>query len=149
RDHLARLGIVAEARRVRHPDEFVLDDRLCELERRRNDASQRVRIGAIGDDEEFAIDEPIGSRRKRRARERHRESTFSYFGFGHGNLLLSRVAAIVTWSGRRCACQRRPRRASANRTFRRPGARPRDPPPTARSRWFGKIRSPSTVPSTS
>jgi hypothetical protein len=36
-DYLAAFGIVAEARRIRHADEFVFDDRLVNLERLRHE----------------------------------------------------------------------------------------------------------------
>ena len=57
RDHLARFGVVAEAGRIRHADELVLDDRVGDLQRLGHDGAQRIHVGAIGDDQEFAVDE--------------------------------------------------------------------------------------------
>jgi hypothetical protein len=64
RNHLPGFGVVAEAGRVRHADEFVFDDRLGDFERLRHHGGQRIRVGAIGDDEIFAVEEPIGSPRE-------------------------------------------------------------------------------------
>ena len=86
-DHLAAFGVVAEAGRVRHADEFELDDRIGHLERRGNHRAQRVRIGPVRDDEELAIDEPVRPGRKRRAGQRHR--------VGALRLTSSSVIAIV------------------------------------------------------
>ena len=87
RDDLAALGIVAETIGIRHADELVLDQRFAfvEFERRRNDRSQLRRIGAIGDDQVFAIDETIRSRRIGRVRQRHRERTPHDFTLAHLN----------------------------------------------------------------
>src|SRR4029453_5818941 len=59
RDHLSALGVVAEAGRIRHADEFELDQRLVDLERLRNELAQLPRIRAVRDDEKFAMIEPI------------------------------------------------------------------------------------------
>ena len=73
RNDLARLGIVAEAGRIRHADEFVFHDRIDDLERLRHDALQRLTVRAVGDDQIFPVHEPIGTRRIGRVLERHRE----------------------------------------------------------------------------
>ena len=75
RDDLAALGIVAKAIGVRHADKFVFDQRFAfiKFERSRNDRSQLRRIGAICDDQVFAVDEAIRPRRIGRIGERHRE----------------------------------------------------------------------------
>jgi hypothetical protein len=64
RYHLAALGVVAETIRIRHADEFVLDQRfaLIQFERLRHDRPQLCRIGAICDDQVFAVNEPIRAR---------------------------------------------------------------------------------------
>ena len=72
RNHLPGFGVVAEAGGVRHPDEFVFDDGIGDLQRLRHHGGERFRIGAIGDDEIFAVEEAIGPRRKRRVGQRHR-----------------------------------------------------------------------------
>ena len=77
RNDLARLGVVAEAGRVRHADELVLDDRLVERQRLRNDGFESRLVGPVRDDQIFAVDEAIGSGRKRRARQRHREGALA------------------------------------------------------------------------
>src|SRR5262247_4901265 len=43
RDHLSALGVVAEAGRIRHADEFELDQWLVDLERLRNELAQLPR----------------------------------------------------------------------------------------------------------
>ena len=73
RDHLPGLGVIAEPRGIRHADELVLDNRFFDLQRFGNHRPQRVGVGAVGDDEELAVHEPVGARRKRGAGERHRE----------------------------------------------------------------------------
>jgi hypothetical protein len=75
RDHLAALGVIAEAGRIRHADEFVVHHRLDNLERFRHHPAQRLRIGAVADDEILSIDEAIGPGREGRARRRHGERT--------------------------------------------------------------------------
>ena len=65
RDHLPALGVIAEAVRIRHADEFVFHQRLAlvEFERLGHHGAQLHRIGAVGDDQVFAVDEPVRSRR--------------------------------------------------------------------------------------
>ena len=46
-------------------------------------AFERIGIGAIADDEELAVAEPIRAGRIGRARQRHRERAFSDFVFVH------------------------------------------------------------------
>jgi hypothetical protein len=72
RDHLSGFGVVAEPRRIRHTDEFVFDDRLGDFKRLRHDGGKCFGIGAVGDDEIFAVEESIRPRRKRGAGQRHR-----------------------------------------------------------------------------
>ena len=55
RDHLAAFRVVAKTGRVGHTDEFIFDDQLGHLKRRWNHLPQRVRLGAVSDDEEFAV----------------------------------------------------------------------------------------------
>ena len=74
---LSGLGVVAEPGRIRHADELVLDDRLVERKRLRHHRLERLPVRPVGDDEELAIDEPIGARRESRARQRHRKSAFA------------------------------------------------------------------------
>ena len=52
---------------------YLTSVRVVELERLRNDRAQLLRIGAIGDDQVFAVDEAIGSRRIGRTGQRHRK----------------------------------------------------------------------------
>ena len=52
--------VVAEAGRIRHADELVLDERLVERQRLRHDGFERRLIGPVGDDQIFAIDEAVG-----------------------------------------------------------------------------------------
>ena len=59
RNDLSALGVVAEAGRVRHADEFELHQRLIDFERLRHQLPQPLRIGAITDDEKFAIVEAV------------------------------------------------------------------------------------------
>src|SRR4029077_4434260 len=67
RDHLAGFGVVAETSGIWHADELVFDQRLIHLERLRYDRAHPIRIGSIGDDHEFSIDETIRARRVSRA----------------------------------------------------------------------------------
>ncbi len=76
RDHLPGFGVVAETGRVGHADEFVFDQRLGDLERLRHHGGERLGVGAVGDDEIFAVEEAIGPRRKRRVGQRHRIGGF-------------------------------------------------------------------------
>jgi hypothetical protein len=69
---MSGFGVVAETGRVGHPDELVFDDRLGDFKRLRYNSGEHFRIGAIGDDEIFAVKEAIGPGRKRGARQRHR-----------------------------------------------------------------------------
>src|SRR5262249_50862709 len=83
RDHLSALGVVAEARRIRHADEFELDQRLINLERLRNELAQLPRIRPVRDDKKFAMIEPIRSDRKSRIREWHRERPLAHLMLSH------------------------------------------------------------------
>jgi hypothetical protein len=47
---------------IRHPDELVFDQRLRHFERFGHHRGQRLRIGAIGDDEEFPVEKSIRPR---------------------------------------------------------------------------------------
>jgi hypothetical protein len=79
RDHLAALGVVAEAGRIRHADELVIHHRLDDLQRLRHHPAQRLRVGAVADDEVLAVDEAVGPGREGRAGQRHGEG-----GLPHG-----------------------------------------------------------------
>src|SRR5262249_43509935 len=82
-DHLSALGVVAEAGRIRHANEFELDQRLVDLERLGNELAPLPRIRAVRDDEKFAMIEAIWSDRKSRTRQRHRERPLSHVLFFH------------------------------------------------------------------
>src|ERR1700744_3069308 len=71
RDHLARFGVVTEARRIGHANELVLHERILDFQRLRHDRTQRIKVGTVGDDKELAVDEAIGAGREGRARKRH------------------------------------------------------------------------------
>src|SRR6516164_4131816 len=62
RNHLARLGVVAKARRIRHADEFVGDSVAGDFQRLRHHLAQPVGVGAVGDDHELTVVESIGTR---------------------------------------------------------------------------------------
>ena len=89
--------IVSESGRIRHADEFELHQRLFDLERFRHELAQFLRIGAIGDDQKFAMIEAIGTDRIGRARQRHGERPLSNLSFSHNDLLC--VAGEIRWSG--------------------------------------------------
>ncbi len=73
RDHEAGFGVAAEAGAVGHLDPFVMHDRLLDwLQRLGQAGADQVGIGLVGDDEEFTIDETIGSGGVARPRGRHR-----------------------------------------------------------------------------
>src|SRR4029079_8729163 len=72
RDHLPGLGVIAEAGRIGHADEFVFHARRGTYQRLRHYSGERVGIGAIGNDEIFAVEEAIRSPWKRRVGQRHR-----------------------------------------------------------------------------
>jgi hypothetical protein len=57
-------------------------------------SAQRVRVGAIGDDEEFPVDETVRSGRKRRTGQRHRVGARLDFVFGHVGCSLAEIAFI-------------------------------------------------------
>ena len=84
-DHLPALGVIAEAVRIRHADEFVFHQRfaLIEFERLGHHRAQLRRIGAIGDDQVFAVDEPVRSGRIGRAGQRHREGALQHLFLLH------------------------------------------------------------------
>ncbi|ENN84967.1 hypothetical protein RHSP_58650 [Rhizobium freirei PRF 81] len=72
RNDLPRLRVVAEAGGIGHADELVFHQRLVDFERRRHHGLQRLACRAVGDDDVFAVEEPIGSRRIGRIGQRHR-----------------------------------------------------------------------------
>ena len=72
RDHLARLGVVAEAGGVGHADEFHLDDGAGRgLQRRGHHGGEQLGVGAVADDHELAVDEAVGPARIDRAGQWH------------------------------------------------------------------------------
>src|SRR5262245_54872058 len=89
RDHLsalgalAALGVVAEAGRIRHADEFEFDQRLLDLERLRNNLAQLPRISAVGDDEKLTMVKSIWPDRISRTRQWHRERPLAHFTLFH------------------------------------------------------------------
>jgi hypothetical protein len=85
RDDLAALGVVAEARGIRHADEFEFDQRLLDLQRLGDQFAQFLRIGSVGDDEVFAIDETVRPHRIGRTRERHGKSPRLHITFLHSD----------------------------------------------------------------
>jgi hypothetical protein len=85
RDDLAALGIVAEAGRIRHSDEFKFDQGLFDLQRLRHKLAQFLRIGPVSDNEEFAIDETVRPYRIGRTRERHGKSPRPHITFLHSD----------------------------------------------------------------
>jgi hypothetical protein len=62
-DELRRDGILAEAGAVWHPDELEPCLRQAQRQRRGQQATQRLRVAAIGDGEIFAVDVAIGAHR--------------------------------------------------------------------------------------
>ena len=58
-NHLTAFGVVTEAGRIGHADEFVMHERLGDLQRLGDDFAETVRIGAIRDDQELTIDETV------------------------------------------------------------------------------------------
>src|SRR5215475_11445107 len=117
RDHLSALGVVAEAGRIRHADEFELDQRLVDLERLRHELAQLPRIRAVRDDEKFAMIEPIWPDRISRARQRHRERPLAHFLLFHFSFLADRCQSFrvaVRCRSRRCE---RPPACPAARIF--------------------------------
>src|SRR5215475_700541 len=83
RDHLSALGVVAEAGRIWHANEFEFDQRLLDLERLRNNLAQLPRISAVGDDEKLTMVESIWSDRISRTRQWHRERPLAHFTLFH------------------------------------------------------------------
>jgi hypothetical protein len=73
RNDLARLRVVAKARRIRHSDELVFDEGVIKRERPGHYRIESLLVRPVGDDEKFAIYEAIRARRKRWAGQRHRE----------------------------------------------------------------------------
>jgi hypothetical protein len=90
RNHLPTFRVVAESGRIRHPDEFVFDERFFDLERLRHQGAQPLRIGPVGDDQVFAVDEAIRPRWIGGRRQRHRESAFTHFAFFQVLLLVAK-----------------------------------------------------------
>ncbi len=64
RDHLTGFGVIAETGRVGHADKFVFDDGLSNLKRLGHHGGECFRIGPVGNNEEFAVEEPIRPRRE-------------------------------------------------------------------------------------
>jgi len=85
RDDLAAFSVVAEARRIRHADEFEFDQRFLDLQRLGDQFAQFLRIGPVGDDEVFAIDETVWPYWIGRTRERHGKSPRPHITFFHGD----------------------------------------------------------------
>ena len=79
RYHLSTFGVIAEPGRIAHPDKLVMHQRLAHFERLGYRGAQQVRVGAVGNDHEFAADETIGTHRKRRASQRHGKCGGPYF----------------------------------------------------------------------
>jgi len=107
RNHLTAFGVVAEAGGVGHANEFVMDERLGDLQRLGHDFTKTVRIRAVRDDEEFAIDETIRAHRERGARQWHRKRFRSDIADFHADSLLliasSKTARNPMPVCRRCA----------------------------------------------
>ena len=72
RNDLAGFGVVAESCRVGHANEFIFHQRLSDLERLRYDRAQGLWVGAVGDDQVFAVEKAVRSGRKRRTGQWHR-----------------------------------------------------------------------------
>ena len=92
RDDLPALGVIAEAGRVGHADELELDQRLIDLKRLRHELAQLLGIGAVGDDEEFAIDEAIGTDRLGRTGQRHCKRPLPHLALFHDARSCFRIA---------------------------------------------------------
>src|SRR5262245_2609934 len=80
---LAAFGVVAEAGGVRHADELVRDCVTGHFQWLRHHFAQRIDVGAIGDDDEFAIVELVRSPGIGRVVERHGESLGTDIGELH------------------------------------------------------------------
>ena len=103
RHDLARFGVIAEPGRIRHANELVFDDRLVEGERLGDHRVERVAVGPVGDDEIFAIDEAVGSRRESGTGQRHGEGAFPHVGKLHrrrssGWVSISRVRSNTRYA---------------------------------------------------
>ena len=73
RDHHAGLGVVTEAGRVGHADEFVEHlPRAIGFQRRGQSGADRVGVAFVGDDQVLAVDEAVGAARIRGRCHRHR-----------------------------------------------------------------------------
>jgi hypothetical protein len=88
RDDLAAFGVIAEARRIRHADEFEFDQRLLDLQRLGDQFAQFLQIGSVSNDKIFAIDETVRPHRIGRIGERHGKSPRPHITFFHGNFLV-------------------------------------------------------------
>ena len=95
RDDLAAFGVIAKAGGVGHADELVGDQRFGHLERFRHHGAQLGRVGAVRDDEEFAVDEAVWAGRVGGARKRHREGGFADGLDVHGTPCAGRAASGV------------------------------------------------------
>lgn len=104
-NHLAAFGVVAKAGRIGHADEFVMHERLGDLQRLGDDFAETVRIGAIRDDQELTIDETVRAHREGGAGQRHRKRFRSDIAGFHADSLL----LIASWMSARklvilCLC---------------------------------------------
>ena len=85
RDHLARFRVVTKACRVRHPDEFVFDNRFGEFKRSRDYCAQGVGISPVGNNQKLPVNEPVWPARIGGAGQGHREGFAAYVVGVHGN----------------------------------------------------------------
>lgn len=116
-DHLAALGVVAEAGGVGHADELIAHQRLGHLQRLGHHRAQPGRVGAIGDDEKFAVDEAVGAGRIGRAGQRHGEGSLADGIDVHGSPCAWCESSGPPWRQRRTpGCMR----SGAGRPCRRP-----------------------------
>src|SRR5262249_39189438 len=85
--------------RVRHADELKLDQRLLELQWRGDDSVEFFRVGAVRDNEIFAMDKAVRTDRIGRARQWHGERPPSHPAFRNFRLtrLAPAIAGLVHW----------------------------------------------------
>jgi hypothetical protein len=89
RNHLARLSVIAEAGRIGHADEFIVDDIASHLQRLGHDRAQGIRVGMVADHDEFAILELVGPARIGEVVQRHCERILADIGKLRLHLLTS------------------------------------------------------------
>ncbi len=77
RDDLAAFGVVTKARRVRHANEFVMDEIVFRMQGLRHDGAQRIEIGLVGNDEVFPVDEAVRRPGVSGIVNRHRKGVFA------------------------------------------------------------------------